>query len=66
MERALEQLIPNRYVTSIIGSEIYATRDVRIKAANSYFDDLARDEFSNDLKFLRDYLNSEAGINFRK
>lgn len=66
VERALEQLIPNRYVTSIIGSEIYATRDVRIKAANSYFDDLSRDEFSNDLKFLRDYLNSEAGINFRK
>lgn len=66
VEQALAVLIPNRYVTSIISSDIYATRDVRIKAANSYFDDLSRDEFSADLKNVRDFLNSEAGIDFRK
>lgn len=66
VEQALAVLIPNRYVTSIISSDIYASRDVRIKAANSYFDDLSRDEFSADLKNVRDFLNSEAGINFRK
>lgn len=66
IEQALAILIPNRYVKAIIGSEIYATRDVRIKAANSYFDDLARDEFSQDLNNVRTFLNSEQGIEYRK
>lgn len=66
VEQALAVLIPNRYVKSIISSDIYASRDVRIKAANSYFDDLARDEFSHDLNNVRSFLNSEQGINYRK
>lgn len=66
IEQALAVLIPNRDVRSIISPDIYASRDVRIKAANSYFDDLARDEFSNDLTFLRKFLNSEKGIEYRK
>lgn len=65
VEQALQMLIPNRYVQAIISSDIYASRDVRIKTANTYFNDLVQDEFSRDLDNIRTLLNSEKGKAFR-
>ena len=57
--------IVDRYVTEIIPATVYASRDVRVKAANSYFDDLAKDEFSHDLLHIRDFINTDIGMAYR-
>ena len=64
IEIALEKY-PNTYVREIMSSEIYASRDVRIKAANAYFNDLAQDDFSKDLLVFKNYLNSDKGKDYR-
>ena len=64
IEVALEKY-PDTYVHEIMSSEIYASRDVRIKAANTYFEDLAQDDFSKDLLVFRNYLNSDKGRDYR-
>lgn len=61
---ALEKY-PNRYVTELVSSEIYASREVRIKATNTYFNDLAQDDYSRDLLVFKEYLNSDKGKEFR-
>lgn len=65
VKKALAVLIPNRYVQSIISSDIYASRQVRIEAASKYFEDLARDKFSEDLLSVRDFINSDKGEAYR-
>lgn len=65
VKKALEVLIPDRYVQSIISSDIYASRQVRIDAASKYFEDLARDKFSEDLLSVRDFINSDKGEAYR-
>ena len=47
-----------RYVQSIISYEIYASRTVREKTTETYFNDLAHDEFSQDLSHFRDVVRS--------
>lgn len=54
-----------RYVKEIISPSIYASKDVREKATESYFDDLAKDPFSKDLLKLRDFIRSDKGNNFK-
>ena len=54
-----------RYVKEIISPNIYASKDVREKATESYFDDLAKDPFSKDLLKLRDFIRSDKGNNFK-
>lgn len=63
IEVALEN--PNTYVKVIMSSEIYASKDVRIKGANTYFNDLAQDDFSKDLIVFKNYLNSDKGKDYR-
>ena len=53
------------YVKEIISPNIYASKDVREKATESYFDDLAKDPFSKDLLKLRDFIRSDKGNNFK-
>ena len=54
-----------RHVTEIISPNIYASKEVRDKATDSYFDDLVKDTFSNDLEKLREFIRSDRGVNFR-
>lgn len=54
-----------RYVTEIISPSIYASKEVRDKATDSYFDDLVRDPFCKDLEKLREFIRSTKGENYR-
>lgn len=65
IERSLARIIPNRYVQWVIAPEDYANREVRNLAAQQYFDDLTRDEFSKDLIKFRDVLQSDKGKPYR-
>lgn len=64
--KTLARIIPNRYVQWLIAPADYANRDVRNQAAQQYFDDLTRDEFSADLIKFRDVLQSDKGKSYRK
>lgn len=56
----------NPYVHEILPPKYYATREVRIKVAEAYFNDMASEEdFTDDLKYVKDFINSEAGSDFR-
>ena len=63
VDRALGRT--ERYVKEIISSSIYASKDVREKATESYFNDLAKDPFSKDLLKLRDFIRSDQGSDFK-
>lgn len=63
VDRALGRTV--RYVKEIISSSIYASKDVREKATDSYFNDLAKDPFSKDLLKLRDFIRSDQGNDFK-
>ncbi len=63
VELALQKT--EKHVKQIISSEIYASRDVRLKTATSYFDDLTQDDFSKDLICFKDFINSDKGQEFR-
>lgn len=65
IKEALEKPVKFRYVTEILPSSVYASRDVRVKTAQKYFDDLAKDDYSNDLNYIRDFINTEKGVNYR-
>lgn len=55
------------YVTEVISPDLYASREVRIKAAESYFNDMASEEdFTDDLQKVREFINSEIGKEYRK
>lgn len=47
-----------RYVTSIIPPEIYASKLVREEATEKYFADLTQDEFSKDLQKFKDVVRT--------
>lgn len=64
IETALKQIIPYGHVQELISSYIYASRDVRIKAANEYFMDLAKDDYK-DLQRFHSYLMSDNGKPYR-
>jgi hypothetical protein len=66
IERSLARIIPNRYVQWLIAPEDYANREVRTLAAQQYFDDLTREEFSKDLIKFRDVLQSDKGKPYRR
>ncbi len=63
VELALQKT--KKHVKQIISPEIYASRDVRLKTATSYFDDLTQDDFSKDLICFKDFINSDKGQEFR-
>lgn len=63
VELALQKT--EKYIKQIISPEIYASRDVRLKTATSYFDDLTQDDFSKDLICFKDFINSDKGQEFR-
>lgn len=65
IELALAKLIKFGYVQEIIHSEIYASRNVRIKAAETYFNDLTMDTSLTDLISFKNYINSDKGQDFR-
>lgn len=55
------------HVQEIISPNIYASREVRSKVAESYFNDMASEEdFTDDLQKVRSFINSEQGKDFRK
>ena len=54
-----------KHVKQIISPEIYASREVQLRTATSYFDDLTQDDFSKDLICVRDFINSDKGLEFR-
>lgn len=57
----------NPHVTEVISPDLYASREVRIKVADSYFNDMASEEdFTDDLQKVREFINSETGKDFRK
>lgn len=57
----------NPHVTEVISPDLYASREVRIKVADSYFNDMASEEdFTDDLQKVREFINSENGKDFRK
>ena len=65
IEKGLEN--SNPHVTEVISPDLYASREVRIKVAESYFNDMASEEdFTDDLQKLREYINSESGKEYRK
>lgn len=54
------------HVQCVLRSDYYAATDVREKAANDYFDDLTSDrDYSSDLRFVRDFLRSDSGKDYR-
>lgn len=54
-----------KYIREIISPEIYASKSVREETTNRYFDDLTRDDFSKDLRHLREVIQSSEGEKFR-
>lgn len=54
-----------KYIQEIISPDIYASKSVREDTTNRYFDDLTRDDFSKDLRHLREVLQSSEGRKFR-
>lgn len=57
----------NAYVKEILPSRIYASREVRISVAESYFNDMASEkDFSDYLQNVRDYIHSDEGSSYRK
>lgn len=54
-----------KYIKQIISPEIYASREVQLRTATTYFDDLTQDDFSKDLICVRDFINSDKGFEFR-
>lgn len=52
-------------VQSIISSEIYASQEVRDRAANDTFEDLARDRYSQDLLLVRELIRSAKGEEYK-
>lgn len=54
-----------KHILQIISPEIYASREVQLRTATSYFDDLTQDDFSKDLICVRDFINSDKGIAYR-
>lgn len=65
IELALSKIIKFGYVQEIISSEIYASRAVRITAAETYFNDLTMDSSLQDLICFKDYINSDRGKDYR-
>lgn len=63
IEEALSMTSSN--ISEFISPDIYASRKRRIYTAESYFDDLTRDRFSKDLIVLKDFINSDAGEEYR-
>lgn len=63
VEMALKKT--EKYIKQIISPEIYASREVQLKTATTYFDDLTQDDFSTDLICVRDFINSDKGFEFR-
>lgn len=57
---------PTQHVRSVINSEIYASKEVRNKAIDSYYNDLASDQdYTGDLRPIHDFLLSQAGEPYR-
>lgn len=52
------------YVTAIIPSEAYASKETRQFAVDAYFTDLSNNDFSEDLKIFKDFLTSSEGKEF--
>lgn len=63
IEVALED--NTKHVTAIIPSKSYTKKDVKDKAAITYFDDLTQDDFSKDLIKFKDFLDAKEGDPFR-
>ncbi len=63
VEQALSET--KKYIREIISPEIYASKSVREKTTNRYFDDLTQDEFSKDLRYLRDIIGSDYGKKYQ-
>ena len=57
--------IAERYVQEIITPEIYASKTVREKTTETYFNDLAQDPFSKDLLKFKEVIRTTAGEDFR-
>lgn len=57
--------VTKQHIKQIIPPEIYASREVQLRTATSYFDDLTQDDFSKDLICVRDFINSDKGLEFR-
>lgn len=52
------------YVTAIIPSEAYASKEIRDFAVDEYFKDLSQNEFSGDLMIFKNFLTSAEGKEF--
>ena len=63
IEEALS--MTSSYISEFISPDIYASRKRRIDTAETYFADLTRDRFSKDLIVLKDFINSDAGEEYR-
>jgi len=66
-ENAVNKALKNtdRYVKQIISPDIYASKDVREHATNTYFEDLANDRYSEDLNTFRQVIREKEGERFR-
>lgn len=56
---------PEKYVQAIMSSEIYASREVRDRTTETYFDDLTQDAFSKDLQKFKEVIRTAGGEQFR-
>lgn len=57
----------NAHVKEVLPARIYASRDVRISVAESYFNDMASEkDFSDYLQNVKDYIHSDEGSAYRK
>lgn len=57
----------NAHVKEILPPRIYASREVRISVAESYFNDMASEkDFSDYLQNVKDYIHSDEGSAYRK
>lgn len=57
----------NAHVKEVLPAQIYASRDVRISVAESYFNDMASEkDFSDYLQNVKDYILSDEGSAYRK
>lgn len=63
VEQALART--EKYVQEIISPEIYASKDVRDKTTNEYFDDLTRDAYSKNLTEFRYVIRTAGGEKYR-
>lgn len=65
VNKTLEMKGSDRHVQNILPPEIYASKEVREKTTEQYFEDLTQDTFSKDLFIFRDVVRKNESFKYK-